>query len=211
MDKDQIMKTGTTTVALICKDGLVLAADKRATAGNMIMGGKIEKVYKITNNLALTIAGSVSDIQLLVKLIKAQINLDKMKRGKELKVKEAANLLASLVYSNIRRMSMIPGIAHFLFAGRDDVGYSLWDIFPDGSLTQYTDYVCSGSGSVFAYGVLEAKYKHNISVIDGKNLVVEAINAALRRDSASGNGVDVYTITRDGVKKVLTKELDYKL
>ena len=211
MDKDQLLKTGTTTVALVCKDGIVLAADKRATAGNMIMGGKIEKVHKITNHLALTIAGSVSDIQLLVKLIKAQINLDKMRRGKELKVKESANLLASLVYNNIRRMSMIPGVAHFLLGGVDSTGYSLWDIFPDGSLTRYDDYVCSGSGSVFAYGVLESKYKHNIGVNEGVSLVGEAINAALRRDSCSGNGIDVYTITKDGVKKVLTKELDYKL
>ena len=208
---ENILKTGTTTVALVCKDGLVMAADKRMTAGNLISRGKVEKVHKISDKIVVTIAGSVSDIQLLLKVIKAQISLDQLRRHKDMKVNEAANLLASLVYRNIRTPSMILGVTHFIFGGKDNEGFHLFDIYPDGTITEYDDYNASGSGSPFAIGVLESKYKHNISVHEGVKLVVEAINAALRRDSASGDGIDVITVTNDGIKKVLTKELNEKL
>ena len=205
------LKTGTTTVCLVCKDGLVMAADKRATAGYMICGGKVEKVHKVTDSMALTFAGSVSDLQLLLRVIRAQVNLDQLRRNKEMKVKEAANMLATLVYNSIRRMSMVPAVTQFLFGGKDSTGFYLFDIYPDGSITEYDDYVSSGSGSVFAYGVLEAKYKHNLTVAEGVKLAVEAINAAIKRDCASGNGVDVMTITKDGVNKVFSKQLDVNL
>jgi proteasome beta subunit len=76
MVKDnEIMKTGTTTLGIKCKDGIVLAADKRATAGNFIANKKVDKVLEVSKNMALTTAGSVSDIQLLVKLLKAELRL----------------------------------------------------------------------------------------------------------------------------------------
>ena len=67
--ENEIMKTGTTTVAIVAKDCIVLAADKRATAGNFIAGKKVDKIHAVADKMALTTAGSVSDIQLLVKLI----------------------------------------------------------------------------------------------------------------------------------------------
>jgi len=67
-------KTGTTTLAILCKDGVILAADRRVTAG-MIMHKKYRKVIQITDRIAITVAGLVSDIQLLTKLIQAEIKL----------------------------------------------------------------------------------------------------------------------------------------
>ena len=202
------MKTGTTTVAVKCKDGVVLAADKRATAGTMIANKWVDKIFPIEDYMALTTAGTVSDVQLLLKLIKAEIRLKKLRTNRKVPVKEAANLLAGMVYSNIRKMSMIPGISHFLFAGSDETGLHIYDIYPDGSISEAEDYLSSGSGSVFAYGVLETLYKDTISLEEGKSLAIKALNAALQRDSASGNGVDLVTITQAGVKKALTKKID---
>ena len=108
-------------------------------------------------------------------------------------------------------MSMIPAIAHFLMAGRDKEGTHLYDLFPDGSVTKVRDYVSSGSGSVFAYGVLEAQYKAGMSIKEGMELVTTAVNAALQRDSYSGNGIEIAVITPENVKKVLVKELTYSL
>ena len=202
------MKTGTTTVAIKCKDGIILAADKRATAGNLIANKWVDKIFPIEDYMALTTAGTVSDVQLLLKLIKAEIRLKKLRTNRQASVKEAANLLAGMVYSNIRKMSMIPGISHFLFAGSDELGMHIYDIYPDGSITETDDYLSSGSGSVFAYGVLETLYKEGLSLDEGKTLVIKALNAALQRDSASGNGIDIMTITTQGVKKILTKKID---
>lgn len=208
MDSQEMLKTGTTTVGIICKDAIILAADKRATAGHLIADKKAKKVHIINENMGLTIAGSVSDTQLLIKLLKAELKLKDFRVGRPTNVKEAANLLSGMVYGNIRKMSVMPGISHFLFAGRDTSGLSLYDIFPDGSLTLITDFVSSGSGSVFAYGVLETLYKKDMTLDEGINLAVKAVNAALQRDSASGNGLSMIKITKEGgVEEVMSKDV----
>ncbi|MBU0470490.1 MAG: proteasome subunit beta [Nanoarchaeota archaeon] len=208
---EERLKTGTTTVGIVCKDGIILAADMRATAGNMIVDKKAEKVHIITDDFALTIAGGVSDAQLLIKLIRAELKLKEVRTYKRPTAKEAANLLGGLLYSNIRRMSMLPGIVHFLFAGKDVYGLHLYDLFPDGSVTKVRDFISSGSGSVFAYGVLETQYHPDITTNEAIELAVKAVNTALQRDSASGNGIDIVVINNKEIKQVMHKELTYKL
>lgn len=209
-DKD-IRKTGTTTVALVCKDGVVLCADKRVTSGYLVSYKKYEKIVPITDNIAVTVAGTVSDVQLLTKLLKAELKLKDLRTNRDAIVKEAVNLLSSMVYNNIRKFSVIPGISHFLLGGKDDEGIHLYDIGADGSITCIDDYTSSGSGSVMAYGVLETLYKKDLTVDDGVKLGAKAINAAVQRDIASGNGIDIVTITKDGVKKVVSKTVDIKI
>jgi proteasome beta subunit len=205
------LKTGTTTVGIVCKDGIVIAADKRATAGNLIVDKRAEKVHIINDDIAVTIAGSVSEAQLLIKLIRAELKLKEVRTLRKATMKEAANLLGGLLYSNIRKMSMIPGIAHFLMGGRDNVGTHLYDLFPDGSVTLIKDFVSSGSGSVIAYGVLETQYRKDITTKDAIELAIKSINAALQRDSCSGNGIDIAVIKSSGIKKVMEKELQVSL
>ena len=202
------LSTGTTTLAMVCKDGLVLGADKRATAGYMIANKRTEKIQQIADKMVITMAGTVSDAQLLTKLIKAELQLKKIRSGRENTVKEAANLLANMVYGNIRRMSMIPGIAHFILGGNDEAGNYIYDIYPDGSLSLIEDYISSGSGSVMAFGVLETLYSKNMSISDGVDIAVKALNAAMQRDIASGNGAMIVTVTKDGVKKVFDQDID---
>jgi proteasome beta subunit len=211
MENSEQLKTGTTTVGIICTDGVVLAADKRATAGFFVADKKAEKVYKINENMAITTAGGVSDIQLMVKLMKAELKLKLLKTKREPNVKESANLLAGLVYSNIRKYSTIPGMTHFILGGKDKFGFHLFDLYPDGSLTSCDDYISSGSGSYMAYGVLDTLYKADMNVKQGVELATKAINSSLQRDTATGEGVVVIAITKDGVKKVLDKEIKYTI
>tara|TARA_Y100000310_G_C20633046_1_gene789655 strand:+ start:270 stop:899 length:630 start_codon:yes stop_codon:yes gene_type:complete len=205
------LKTGTTTVGIVCKDGIVIGADKRATAGNLIVDKRAEKVHLINDNVAVTIAGTVSDAQLLIKLIRAELKLKEIRTNKFPSMKEAANLLGGLLFSNIRRPSMLPGIAHFLMAGKDKLGAHLYDLFPDGSVTKVTDFISSGSGSVFAYGVLESQYTPEITIDEGVELITKAINTALQRDSCSGNGLDVITVTDKAIKKARHREITTQL
>ncbi len=209
--KENVLKTGTTTIGILCKGGIVLAADRRATMGNIIADKKAQKIHQITDNMAMTIAGTVSDAQLLIKLIQSETRIKHIRTGKDTIVKEIANLSARMVYNNIRQMSMIPGITQFLMGGKDMHGFHLYDIFVDGSITDCKDYVASGSGSITAYGVLETLYKKDITVEEGVRLGVKALSAALQRDSASGSGYDVVTITEKGFTKVLEREIDNKI
>ncbi len=206
-----LMKTGTTTVGIVCKDGVILAADKRSSQGYLIANKNQKKISKIADNAAITHAGLVSDAQLLTRIIKAQIRLEIMRRNKQLYVKEIASLLGNLLYGNIRRMSMVPGIVGFLLGGKDSKGYFLYDLGIDGSITPFTDFASTGSGSVFAYGVLESSYKENMTTEEGIKLAVKAVNAAMQRDMASGGGVDVVTITQKGVERVMEKLIDSRI
>src|SRR4030043_1410595 len=103
MKENDVLKTGTTTVGLVCKDCVVLAADKRATAGNFIASKKVEKVVPINERMALTTSGVVSDIQLLIKLLKAELKLKSIRVDREPTVKEAANQRPKIVKRTIRR------------------------------------------------------------------------------------------------------------
>jgi len=203
------IRKGTTTVGIKCADGVVLAADKRVTLGGQIIANKtFDKVYKITENIAITMAGSVSDAQLITKLIKAELKLIKIRTGRDASVRESANLLGAIVYHNIRKFSPFLGITGFLLGGTDSEGFHLYDIGIDGSIIEHEDYVTDGSGFMMAYGVFDTLYKKDIKVQDGIKLAVKAINAAMQRDTATGEGIDVLTVTKQGIKKVLTKQIE---
>src|SRR3989339_318742 len=211
VEEQDIRKTGTTTVALVCKEGAVLCADKRVTSGYLVAYKKYEKIVPITDNIAVTVAGTVSDVQLLTKLLKAELKLKDLRTNRVVSVKEAVNLLSTMVYNNIRKFSMIPGVSHFILGGKDEEGIHVYDIGADGSVTYIDDYTSSGSGSVMAYGVLETLYKKDLTVEEGIKLGAKAINAAVQRDIASGNGIDIVVITKDTLKKVLSKLIEFKI
>lgn len=199
------LSSGTTTLAFHYKGGVILAADRRVTAGGMIVGKAYRKVYTVSDNVAITISGSVSDVQLLTKYVRAEIKLKELQTGRKIFVKEVANMLSGWVYQSVRGMT--PGIAHLLIGGRDSKGIHLYDLFPDGSLTEITDYFSSGSGSVFALGVLEAQYNKDMDESAAVELAQKAITSALKRDVASGNGIDVLVIPNQGEMKQIPKEV----
>jgi proteasome beta subunit len=209
-DTMNTLNTGTTTLGLMCKDCIILAADKRATAGNFIANKNIDKVIPVTEKIAVTTSGTVSDIQLITKILKAELKLKNIRSDRESTVKEAASLLTDIVYNNIRKFSAIPGITHFLLGGADRE-LRLYDLYPDGSITEVDDFVSSGSGSVMAYGVLEASYKPALSEQEGSDLAIKAISAAIQRDSASGEGIDVFVINKAGIRKIAAKKVNKSL
>ncbi|MBI5871981.1 hypothetical protein HZB88_02750 [archaeon] len=98
--KDELKK-GTTTVGIVCRECIILAADKRVTMGYTVAHKKFEKIKQISDHMAITMAGLVSDAQLFTKIVRAQLALIKMRKGKEPSVEESVNLLASLTYSGL--------------------------------------------------------------------------------------------------------------
>ncbi len=209
--KDLQLKTGTTTICVMCKDGIVLAADRRASGGGMVLHKRAQKIQPITDVIAVTTAGNVSDIQLMVKLARAEIKLKDVQAYRTTTVREAASLVAGMLYSTFRRPSMVLSIASLMMGGRDAEGFHGWELSPDGSMMDIKDYAADGSGMVFALGVLETLYRKNMTIDEGVKLAVKAVNAALQRDTASGNGIDVVTITDKGMQTVLEKELEIRI
>ena len=198
----QPISTGTTTLGIVCKDGVILAADMRATAGHLIAKRDVEKVIPINDKMAVTIAGTVSDAQLFLKLIKAETRINHLKLGRQNVAKEVANLIGGLTYSYLRTRGSITA---FLFGAiNPDNSVELYQISPDGVVWKEEKFTTTGSGGVFADSVLESKYKPGISIEEGIALAKEALHVSLVKDSASGNGAIIYTLTKDGVKKAET-------
>ncbi|OIO81763.1 hypothetical protein AUJ84_00380 [Candidatus Pacearchaeota archaeon CG1_02_32_132] len=204
-----ILKSNTSLVGIVCKDGVVLGADRRSTAGNIVMNKASEKIHKVNEYLAASYTGSVSDIQLTGKVLAAELRLKSLKTRSRPTVKEAASLLAMMIYRNIRTPSMVPSIVGTLIAGFDEDGTaSLYTIEPAGSATKVTDFDANfSSGMPYILGLLERQWKKDMTIQQGVELAKEAIKASTQRDTGSGNGIDVFTITKDGIKHVVSQEI----
>src|SRR3989338_410499 len=205
-----IIKSGTSIVGIVCKDGVVLGGDRRTTAGGQIvMSKRSQKVVKINGYVAVAGAGVFSDIDLYQRGFSSELKLKKLKTKSRPSIKEAANLFGMMAYRNIRTPSMIPSIVGTLIAGFNEDGTTeLYTVEAAGGVYRVDDYDANfGSGFQFILGLLERTYKKDISVKEGIELAKECIKAAIERDTASGNGIDIFSITKDGVKQVVSEEL----
>lgn len=207
--KDSILKTGTSLVGMVCKDGVVMASDRQVTGGHSLVVDKnFSKTNQINNYLVVSWAGQVSGAQRLSKLIAAELKLKELKSKSRPSIKQAANLVSSIAYSGIRQPSMVPDIVDTFIGGfNEDGSFELYEIGADGSLLKVKDYFANGSGMPYILGLLERQYKKDMLVKEGVELVIEALKASTQRDVYSGFGIDVFTITKSGIKKVVSQEI----
>ena len=204
-----IAKTGTTIVALMCKDGAIMGADRRVTAGNIIMSKEERKVKKINDYLVLAWCGGAADAFLSEKVIIAELKLKELKSKTRPTIKEAANMIGMMFYRNIRSPSMIPHVVGTLVGGfNEDGSVEVYTIEPAGGVYSVKEYDGNfGSGMPFVLGLLERQWKPDMSIKEGTDLVVESIKSSTQRDSASGNGIDVFAITKEGIKQVVSQKI----
>lgn len=207
MAADQQLKTGTTTIGLVYKDGVVLASEHRATMGNFIAHKEVQKVFKIDDNLGLTTAGLVGDAQLLVRYTKAEVELYKLKRQAPMSVKSAATLLSNILHRGGGAQGFF--YVGLIMGGVDKTGGHVFALDAAGGSIR-DDYASVGSGSMFAYGVLEDNYEKGMSADQTVELAMRSLNAAMKRDSASGDGMAVTIISKDGYKELTDDELRKK-
>ncbi len=194
-------KKGTTTVGIVCRDGVVLAADKRASMGWLIANKDVEKIFQVSNWIALTVAGGVSDAFSVAKLLKAELDLYRLNTGMEPSLTVASNLLGTIVYSSFK--SFVPYMTQLIVGGLDDKEtFALYDIDPSGAVLKNLKYTTTGSGSPMVYGVLEDSYKDGMPTEEGVQLAIRAVSAAMRRDVFSGEGIDVIVIDRKGFRRI---------
>ena len=212
--KNSVLKTGTSILGIVCKDGIVMAADRRATAGNLVMSKNTEKIARINDYLVMSGTGMASDIDMLQKLISAELRLKHLRSKTRPTIKEAANLIGMIAYSHIRNFTMIPFIAGTLVAGfNEDNSFDLYTIEPAGTVAKVDDYDANfSSGMPFILGILERQYKKDISVKEAVQLALECIKSSTQRDVGSGSGIDVVTITKEGIKHEVKQKIaaDYQ-
>ena len=197
------LKKGTTTIGLVCKDGIVLATEMRATMGNLIGHKTTQKLFKISDNMGLTVAGLVGDAQMLARWLSAEVKLYELKTGTNMSLKAASTLMANIM--NGRRY--MPFWVQLLLGGIDADGGHVYSLDAAGGSIP-DKFQTTGSGSPFVYGVLEDRFKENMSIKEGKELGVRALTAAMKRDSASGDGISMCVIDSKGYQKVSFEEIE---
>ncbi|KAG0512003.1 MAG: Proteasome subunit beta 2 [Nitrosopumilales archaeon] len=191
---------GTTTVGIKAKDGVVLCADMRASAGYFIANNNTMKIQKIDDHAAMTMAGGVADAQNITDILKYHANLHRIQKQEPIPIKSLTRL-TSLIFQQNRGY---PFIADILVGGYDKQGPALYNIDMFGSAEEKT-YVTTGSGSPVAYGLLEEEYHKDLSVEDAKVIALRAVKAAIIRNIGTGDGINISIINKNGFR-LLSKE-----
>ena len=196
----QKLKTGTTTVGLTVKDAVIFGTDKRATMAYFIASKIAEKLYRIQDHLWVTTAGSVADCQYLVDVLQSATTIYQLGHdNKPILLKSAGKMLSNLLYQN----KMFPFEVGLMLGGvTEEEGPTILNISAYGSILP-EKYCAVGSGQNFSYGVLEAKYKEDLTIEAGKEIIKNAISSSIIRDMASGNGIDIAVIKKEGLAERL--------
>lgn len=203
MSKEYGILKGTTTVGVVCKDGVILGTDTRATMGNFVASKHAKKVYQITDNLAMTIAGGVAVAQRVVEILKVNASLYDLEKNRRMPISSAARLVQSILFSN--RSAGAPLPLQAIIGGYDETGPHVYNLDPYGSLMEEI-MVSTGSGSPYAYGVLEAQFKEDSTIDEMLSVVVRAVDSAMKRDVASGDSFDVAIINDEGFRELSPEE-----
>lgn len=192
----EIMVPGAASVAVKCKDGVVLGSDRRAIWGYTVTNKSTKKVFAVTNYIGIACYGLIGDFQMITKILRAQANLYKLETTKRISTKSLAKMLSNYLYSR----KMAPFYTNLVIAGMDTDGPKLYTLDAIGSLIP-EDYGAAGTGMLLSMGILEAEYSSDITVEQGLKLVEKVIRNAIKRDAMSGNGLDLILITKDGTQE----------
>ena len=192
---------GTTTVGLVCSDGVVLATDTRVSAGSFIAHKRGKKLLRIDDNIAMTISGGVADANNVVDTLKYYTNLYRIERGRQMPVKAAAQVVSNVLFSS----RLYPLIADVLVGGVDTKGGSIFSVDFFGSMNQ-EKVVATGNGSPVAYGILESEYKEDMTAAKCYPIAAKAIIAATRRNVFTGDHFDIAVLDKAGFREIPEQE-----
>jgi proteasome beta subunit len=206
MLEENVKKTGTTTLGMVCKDGVIVAAEMRATMGTLIAHKTTKKVFKIDDHLALATAGLVGDLQVLARYLGAEVNLYRLKRQNKMPVRAAATLMSNI----LNQRKFMPYYVQLILGGVDSSGGHVFSLDAAGGSIP-DKYTTAGSGSPYVFGVFEDNYRDDMSIEEGLDLAVRGISAAMKRDSASGNGINIVVITKKGYQEIPEEDVKRRL
>ncbi len=205
MEQQEKLKTGTTTVGMLCKDCVILASESKTTLGYLTFAKSTDKIVPIDDKIAVTTAGGSGDTQAVIRLLKAEIKLYKLMRHTEITVNAVASLLSNVLQGS----RYYPYIAVLIIGGADRKGLHLVSTDVVGGLEEKEKYVSTGSGSPFAYGVLENDFREDMTRDEGARVAVHAVKAAMERDVFSGGKkIHVAVIDEKGIKFLSDAEIE---
>lgn len=192
---------GTTTLAFKFKGGVVVSVDSRSTQGPYIASGTVKKIIEINPFLLGTMAGGAADCAFWERDLGMRCRLYELRNKQRISVAAASKLLANTLYS-YKGYGLSVGT---MICGWDKTGPQVYYVDNDGTRLQAKDtmpYFSVGSGSTYAYGVLDAGWRYDLSDEEAIDLGQRAIYHATHRDSYSGGINNLYLVKPEGWKKI---------
>ena len=186
---------GATAVGITYDGGVVFASEKRIAFGNFLVSKSTKKTFEITPKVGATCAGLVADMQILSLQIAALAKIRKMELKREVPPNSVAKMMSNMMYE--RRY--FPLLTQVIVGGVVDKPV-LYTLDPLGSVLP-DEYAAVGTGAEMALGVLDPQFKQNMTEDEAVDLAKKAVRSASLRDSASGDGLDIMVITKDGIKE----------
>ncbi len=186
---------GATALGIVFKDGVVLGADKRFAYGNFLLSRSSKKVFLITNNVGAACAGMISDMQNLIKRVTVEIKLRELEIKRPVPPNSVAKLMSVIMFSE----RLYPLLTQVIVGGIDERP-SVYVLDPLGSIIP-DEYATVGSGTEIAIGIIESEYKKGMDEKAATELAIKALKAAMQRDIASGDGIDLLIIKSNESKE----------
>ncbi len=190
---------GATAVGITFDGGVVFASEKRIAFGNFLVSKSTKKTFEITPKVGATCAGLVADMQILSLQIAALAKIRKLELKRDVPPNSVAKMMSNMMYE--RRY--FPLLTQVIVGGVVDKPV-LYTLDPLGSVLP-DEYAAVGTGAEMALGVLDPQFKQNLTEDEAVDLAKKAVRSASLRDSASGDGLDIMIITKDGIKQSTEK------
>jgi proteasome beta subunit len=186
---------GATAIGLTYQEGIILAAEKRISYGNFVVNKNTRKIFPITDQVASACAGMVADMQVLTRQVEALAKIRKLETRREVATNSVAKLMSVIMFE--RRY--FPLLTQVIVGGVHDIP-EIYTLDPLGSLLP-DNYAAVGTGAELALGLIDSEYKKNMTEDASKKLAIRAIKSSIQRDSASGDGIDILSITSKGIEE----------
>jgi len=196
---EKILQTGTTTVGIIIKDGVVIGTESQAIGGTVVISKQAQKLFEINKYTAATIAGGVADCQYVVNQLKALSRLKEVEEGIVPEPKYVASTCRNILFSGRTYFLALMIVGGYSLSEKSGKLYGI-DLL--GTLYEENEYISFGSGSPFSLGVLESDWKANLTKAKGIELIKTAISASRERDAGSGFELQICSIDKNGFKQV---------
>lgn len=186
---------GATAIGLSYQGGILLAAEKRISYGNFVVNKNTRKIFPITDQVASACAGMVADMQVLTRQVGALAKIRKLETRREVETNSVAKLMSVIMFE--RRF--FPLLTQVIVGGVHTVP-EIYTLDPLGSLLP-DKYAAVGTGAELALGLIDSEYKKDMTEDASKKLAIRAIKSSIQRDSASGDGIDILSITSKGIEE----------
>jgi proteasome beta subunit len=186
---------GATAIGITHQDGITLAAEKRISYGNFVVNKNTRKIFPITDQVASACAGMVADMQVLTRQVGALAKIRKLETRREMATNSVAKLMSVIMFER-RYFPLLTQV----IVGGVQTEPEIYTLDPLGSLLP-DNYAAVGTGAELALGLIDSEYKKNMTEDASKKLAIKAIKSSVQRDSASGDGIDILTITKNGIEQ----------